>query len=111
MESTRKWVGHSYNTYVDSGWLIKGMDQGLLGMCINEHRLVTIPPSLAYGEQGKRRYYKSVFVSSEEKLSYLCYQKKSHIQFVLKPKYMSMGPSFARKSKSVLSIQKHNKAG
>jgi len=44
--------GHSYDTYVSNGWLIPGMDQGLLGMCVNEHRVITIPPELAYGEQG-----------------------------------------------------------
>lgn len=44
--------GHSYDTYVFNGWLIPGMDQGLLGMCVNEHRVITIPPELAYGERG-----------------------------------------------------------
>ncbi|XP_076823071.1 peptidyl-prolyl cis-trans isomerase FKBP10-like [Clavelina lepadiformis] len=44
--------GVSYNTYVGSGWLIDGMDKGLIGMCVNEHRLITIPPHLAYGEEG-----------------------------------------------------------
>ncbi|XP_072270860.1 peptidyl-prolyl cis-trans isomerase FKBP10 [Pyxicephalus adspersus] len=42
----------TYNTYVGSGWLIKGMDQGLLGMCAGELRKVIIPPFLAYGEKG-----------------------------------------------------------
>lgn len=44
--------GHSYDTYVFNGWLIPGMDQALLGMCVNEHRIATIPPHLAYGERG-----------------------------------------------------------
>lgn len=42
----------TYDTYVGIGWLIAGMDQGLLGMCIGERRIVTMPPSLGYGENG-----------------------------------------------------------
>ncbi|GAB1296827.1 Peptidyl-prolyl cis-trans isomerase FKBP10 [Apodemus speciosus] len=44
--------GGSYDTYIGSGWLIKGMDQGLLGMCPGEKRKIIIPPFLAYGEKG-----------------------------------------------------------
>ncbi|PIO11898.1 hypothetical protein AB205_0014450, partial [Aquarana catesbeiana] len=42
----------TYNTYVGSGWLIKGMDQGLVGMCAGELRKVIVPPFLAYAEKG-----------------------------------------------------------
>ncbi|XP_054620290.1 peptidyl-prolyl cis-trans isomerase FKBP9 [Dunckerocampus dactyliophorus] len=42
----------TYDTYVGIGWLIAGMDQGLLGMCVGEKRIVTMPPSLGYGENG-----------------------------------------------------------
>lgn len=42
----------TYDTYVGTGWLIKGMDQGLLGMCAGEKRSIIIPPFLAYGEKG-----------------------------------------------------------
>ncbi|XP_072105738.1 peptidyl-prolyl cis-trans isomerase FKBP10-like [Mobula birostris] len=42
----------TYNTYVGIGWLIKGMEEGLLGMCVGERRVITIPPFLAYGETG-----------------------------------------------------------
>ncbi|KAG9470466.1 peptidyl-prolyl cis-trans isomerase FKBP10 isoform X2 [Eleutherodactylus coqui] len=42
----------TYDTYVGSGWLIKGMDQGLLGMCAGEWRKIIVPPFLAYGEKG-----------------------------------------------------------
>nr|XP_014424599.1 peptidyl-prolyl cis-trans isomerase FKBP10 [Pelodiscus sinensis] len=42
----------TYDTYVGTGWLIKGMDQGLLGMCAGEKRKIVIPPFLAYGEKG-----------------------------------------------------------
>ena len=44
--------GGTYNTYVGSGWLIKGMDMALYGMCVRERRLVKIPARLAYGEEG-----------------------------------------------------------
>ncbi|XP_010140376.1 PREDICTED: peptidyl-prolyl cis-trans isomerase FKBP10-like, partial [Buceros rhinoceros silvestris] len=42
----------TYDTCVCTGWLIKGMDQGLLGMCAGEKRSIIIPPFLAYGEKG-----------------------------------------------------------
>uniref|UniRef100_A0A4W3JBU2 peptidylprolyl isomerase n=1 Tax=Callorhinchus milii TaxID=7868 RepID=A0A4W3JBU2_CALMI len=45
----------TYDTYVGIGWLIAGMDEGLLGMCIGEERIVTVPPFLGYGEKGDGR--------------------------------------------------------
>ncbi|XP_061086741.1 peptidyl-prolyl cis-trans isomerase FKBP10 isoform X1 [Conger conger] len=42
----------TYNTYIGEGWLIKGMEEGLLGMCVGETRNVIIPPFLGYGEKG-----------------------------------------------------------
>uniref|UniRef100_H2ZWG1 peptidylprolyl isomerase n=1 Tax=Latimeria chalumnae TaxID=7897 RepID=H2ZWG1_LATCH len=45
----------TYNTYVGMGWLIKGMDEGLVGMCLGERRSIIIPPFLAYGEKGHGR--------------------------------------------------------
>lgn len=33
--------------------VIKGWDKGLQNMCTGEKRKLTIPPSLAYGKEGK----------------------------------------------------------
>lgn len=46
---------HTYNTYVGQGYIIPGMDQGLQGSCMGERRRITIPPHLAYGENGTGR--------------------------------------------------------
>lgn len=43
---------HTYDTYVGLGYVIAGMDQGLIGVCVGEKRTITIPPHLAYGEEG-----------------------------------------------------------
>ncbi|XP_034566734.1 peptidyl-prolyl cis-trans isomerase FKBP10 [Notolabrus celidotus] len=42
----------TYDTYLGQGDLIKGMDEGLLGMCVGERRIIIVPPFLAYGESG-----------------------------------------------------------
>lgn len=43
----------TYDTYVGKGYVIAGMDEGLLGVCIGEKRRVIIPPHLGYGEEGR----------------------------------------------------------
>ncbi|XP_030631282.1 peptidyl-prolyl cis-trans isomerase FKBP9 [Chanos chanos] len=40
------------DSLVGEGWLVKGLDEGLLGMCVGEQRNIVIPPFLAYGEKG-----------------------------------------------------------
>ncbi|MEQ2273221.1 Peptidyl-prolyl cis-trans isomerase fkbp10 [Xenotaenia resolanae] len=42
----------TYNSLVGEGWLVKGMDEGLLGMCVGEIRHIVIPPFKAYGPKG-----------------------------------------------------------
>lgn len=42
----------TYDTYVGQGYVISGMDEGLIGVCVGEKRTITIPPHLAYGEEG-----------------------------------------------------------
>ncbi|KAE8588369.1 hypothetical protein XENTR_v10022486 [Xenopus tropicalis] len=44
---------HTYDTYIGKGYVIAGMDEGLLGLCTGEKRRVTIPPHLGYGEEGR----------------------------------------------------------
>lgn len=46
---TRK---QTHDTLVGEGWLIKGLDEGLLGMCVGEIRNIVIPPFKGYGEKG-----------------------------------------------------------
>ncbi|XP_062860055.1 peptidyl-prolyl cis-trans isomerase FKBP10-like [Trichomycterus rosablanca] len=42
----------TYNTYIGQGYVISGMDKGLQGVCMGERRRITMPPHLAYGQQG-----------------------------------------------------------
>lgn len=44
--------GKAFISQVGMGRLIMGMDRGLQGMCVNEHRRITVPPHLAYGSIG-----------------------------------------------------------
>ncbi len=50
-DSSRDRDNH-FSFLLGSGSVIKGWDQGVLGMKIGGHRTLIIPPSMAYGAQG-----------------------------------------------------------
>lgn len=44
--------GHPFSFVVGAGDVIKGWDQGVLGMKVGERRRLTIPADLGYGDTG-----------------------------------------------------------
>lgn len=51
-DSSRTAGREAFKFPVGTGSVIKGWDQGVLGMKIGESRRLTIPPDLAYGDSG-----------------------------------------------------------
>jgi FKBP-type peptidyl-prolyl cis-trans isomerase FkpA len=45
-------AGQPFKFALDTGAVIKGWDQGLVGMKVGESRRLIIPPDLAYGDSG-----------------------------------------------------------
>ncbi len=44
--------GQTFDFKVGSGMVIKGWDEGVIGMQVGGERVLVIPPDMAYGEQG-----------------------------------------------------------
>ncbi|KAL4901999.1 FK506-binding protein 2 [Aspergillus multicolor] len=44
--------GTPFKFKLGAGRVIKGWDEGLLGMCVGEKRTLTIPPEFGYGDRG-----------------------------------------------------------
>ncbi|XP_072301424.1 peptidyl-prolyl cis-trans isomerase FKBP7 [Eucyclogobius newberryi] len=46
-------AGHPLWMVVGVGQVIRGLDAGMLDMCVGEKRKITVPPELAFGTKGK----------------------------------------------------------
>merc|ERR1719361_2086590 len=44
--------GQPFQVQIGVGKVIKGWDQGIVGMCVGEKRHLIVPPELGYGQRG-----------------------------------------------------------
>ena len=54
-----------FEVQIGVGKVIKGWDQGIVGMCVNEKRRLVIPPELGYGSR-VRLHIVYLFVTSKQ---------------------------------------------
>jgi len=47
----------TFDLTLGTGGAIRGLEMGLLGMCVGEKRTITIPADLAFGKRGLRKYH------------------------------------------------------
>ena len=61
MMSTDNWQltivfrSEPFKFQIGVGQVIKGWEEGVLGMCVGEKRRLIVPPELGYGDQVKQR--------------------------------------------------------
>lgn len=72
----------TYDTYVGRGYVIAGMDEALIGVCVGERRSITIPPHLGYGEEGTGGCHAN---SNQLKFNFLFF----YFKFIFLPDYLS----------------------
>lgn len=53
--------GAAFFGQVGHKWQIAGVDKGILGMCVNERRRITVPPHLTYSSQAAGNTSKHTF--------------------------------------------------
>lgn len=66
----------TFDTYIGQGYVIAGMDEGLLGVCIGEKRRIVVPPHLGYGEEGRGECW--LLTDSQGFLRAKMWKPKSH---------------------------------
>ncbi len=62
--------GQPYEFVLGAGEVIEGWDRGLVGMRVGGKRKLTIPPSLAYGEEGAKDESGNYVIPPNAKLIY-----------------------------------------
>lgn len=78
--------------------VLKGWDKGLQNMCTGERRKLTIPPSLAYGKEGKGKVTQSTLVGLHKLSFFLWPICVSCTCLYLQAKSLQAAPSFLKLS-------------